>query len=57
MALNYKKATPKQLLQIILNEKCPTFYKFEAAAEYKQRDEKGFWRSVKKEQMKRHIGR
>ena len=57
MVLNYKTATPKQLLTIILEEQCPTYYKFEAAAEYRRRDSKNFWKSVKQAKIKRHIGR
>lgn len=57
MVLNYKSATPRQLLQIIMDEQCPSYYKFEAANEYKRRDSKNFWKAIKQEKMKRHIGR
>ena len=57
MVLDYKKAKPAQLLQIILDESCPVLYKFEAAAEYKKRDSKNYWKSIKQAKMKRHIGR
>jgi hypothetical protein len=55
--MNWKTATKKQLLQICIDENCPLIYKFEAANEYRRRDEKGFWKSVKQAKMKRHIGR
>lgn len=57
MVLDYKKATPKQLLQVILDEQCPALYKFEAANEFQRRDKSRFWKAVKQEKIKRHIGR
>jgi hypothetical protein len=57
MVLNYRNATPKQLLQIVLDENCPVLYKFEAANEYKRRNNSGFWKAIKQEKMKRHMGR
>lgn len=49
-----KTATKKQLLQIILDEHCPIIFKFEAANEYKRRDQKGFRKIIQKEKIVRH---
>jgi hypothetical protein len=52
--MNWKSATKKQLLQIIMNEQCPIINKFEAANEYKRRDKKGFRRAIKQAKIVRH---
>jgi hypothetical protein len=54
MVLDFKKATKKQLLQIILEEHCPVIYKFEASNEYKRRDMRGFTRAIKQAKIVRH---
>lgn len=55
--MNWRKATKQQLLQIILDETCPSIYKFEAANEYKRRDKSGFSKTIAQAKIKRHIGR
>lgn len=52
--MNWRKATKKQLLQVVLDESCPIIYKFEAANEYKRRDLSGFRKAVKQERIVRH---
>jgi hypothetical protein len=53
MVLDYKKATKKQLLQIVLEEQCSIIYKFEAANEFKKRDRKGLNKAIKQAKMVR----
>jgi hypothetical protein len=55
VVLDYKKATKKQLLQILLDEACPAIYKFEAANEYKRRDIRGFNKVIYQAKMVRHM--
>lgn len=44
--MNWRSATKKQLLQIIIDEHCPIINKFEAANEYKRRDDRGFRKAI-----------
>jgi hypothetical protein len=52
--MNWRKATKKQLLQIIMDEQCPIINKFEAANEYKRRDKRGFGKAIKQAKIVRH---
>jgi hypothetical protein len=52
--MNWKKASKSQLLQIILDECCPSADKFLAANEFKKRDKKAFNKFLKQARMVRH---
>lgn len=55
MVLDYRKASKKQLLQIVLDESCPAIYKFEAANEYKKRDKQGFNKAIQQTKIRRKV--
>jgi hypothetical protein len=52
--MDFKKATKKQLLQIVLDEQCPIVYKFQASNEYKKRDIRGFNKVITQAKFTRH---
>jgi hypothetical protein len=52
--MNWRCATKKQLLQIILDEHCPIIFKFEAANEFKRRDKSGFNKAIKQIKIIKH---
>lgn len=52
--MNWKSATKKQLLQIVLEEHCPIIFKFEAANEFKRRDKSGLNKAIKQIKIIKH---